>query len=171
MKFMMLILSIFIASRTLAQSACDTESECIELRDLATQKLQELRQISTPRYKWVENNSGFTSTAKLCESESMRLPTIRELALIAASQGAKGISETPSPGYMLIKKKGDEFYYNPFGFHAVSLPKGAVLISSTFTKTDSNGFETERYYYGLMPDGSIGETGDRVYVYNGLCVY
>jgi hypothetical protein len=59
--------------------------------------------------------------ATLCLEKGMRLPTARELALVAQSMGALGISETKRDGYYLIQgtdKEGrpDYFYYSHKGY-------------------------------------------------------
>lgn len=65
---------------------------------------------------------------KTCAEHGMRLPTIRELALLGQARGAKGILEVSQVrdqdeinGYMLVHPlpvngKADNFYYNPAGY-------------------------------------------------------
>jgi hypothetical protein len=130
-----------------------------------------LRQSSVPRYELVSDKQGAEGPTKLCETRGMRLPTIRELALIAGSEGAKGISLTPLPGYKLVKKAGDEFYYSSEGFLPMNIPQGFILISSTFARKFFDGFETKTHCFGLSPNGSIDMVGEASYVYHGFCVY
>ena len=68
------------------------------------------------------------AAAKACAARGMRLPTIRELAKMGQSRGAKGILETRDvrdqdlrDGFSLVTAtnpdgKKDHFYYNPTGY-------------------------------------------------------
>jgi hypothetical protein len=99
---------------------------------------------------------------KACAGHGMHLPTIRELAKISQSMGAKGILEksevqegkVPAGFYLVIaidpNGKKDEFYFNYSGYNrpAGDLGNNWFWSSSVVSDVSYNG-------YGL--DGYVGD--------------
>lgn len=104
-----------------------------------------------------------------CASFGMHLPTIREFAVLAQSQGATGILEKSTvangqvpPGYYRIQALSldgvrDEFYFNQTGYVR---PRGHLGFYHFWTS--SLNFEQPYYFYTFesdtarLPFGNIG---------------
>jgi hypothetical protein len=83
-----------------------------------------------------------------CLSRRQRLPTIRELALYAQSQGARGVRETPEAGYLAAKAfdtsgHPDNFYYSNEGYQRPAGDLAKLVWSSSVSLHDSGLSELE----------------------------
>jgi uncharacterized protein (TIGR02145 family) len=100
-----------------------------------------------------------------CASQGMHLPRIRELAQLAVSLGAAGISETPKDGYNLMTAKNadgkvDNFYFNYAGYKR---PQGDLGNNWFWSSSDYS----DDPYFSYVFDGSNGV----VYVDYGVTSY
>jgi hypothetical protein len=133
------------------------------------------------------NHMAYSDAKEYCDTLGGHLPSIREIATYAISQGATGIKESSFPGepldldsvkaeiiqmasqgYKMVQKKNlwmpqVDFYYNSTGFQEQS--GGASLWTSSTNSSESSLvggrisliFGTEQKYTLSALDGSIGE--------------
>lgn len=104
------------------------------------------------------------NAAFYCENRGLRLPTVREFALLATILGAKGIreineyaaeSEANKDGYLLLNPENEPpFYFNGNGFehHRSDLGNGFIWSSSEFSYD---------HYYGLGFFADYGQVGTK----------
>jgi len=116
-----MMLGLF-ATRVQAETKhCHTIEDCqqqIAERKAAQAKL--LKEV-TPELTGILTGVSQYEAERICRNEGMRLPTARELALVAQSLGAEGISETKKNGYYLVKGSDsignpDHFYFSNKGY-------------------------------------------------------
>lgn len=105
-----------------ADPICGTLEQCRAMQAQVEARIQELLKDVTPKLTGILK-SGVTQyeAESICRDKGMRLPTARELALVAQSLGAQGISETEKDGYYLVKGSDsagnpDHFYFSYKGY-------------------------------------------------------
>ncbi|PIT99565.1 MAG: hypothetical protein COT74_11240 [Bdellovibrionales bacterium CG10_big_fil_rev_8_21_14_0_10_45_34] len=160
-KRLLPILVVSLASLNVyASNVCNTLSECQNLRASVEQRIRQLMAGQVAKFgtivKIESDNALYvrqTEAIKYCKENAMSLPTARELARLATSLGAAGISETPREGYHLISAKNtdgviDIFYFNPTGYSNPSETESFLWSSSI--RSDNS-----RFGYGLSKSGQL----------------
>lgn len=151
----LMMLGLFAASAQ-AGEVCDTIEECEKLETKLEARQAELQKDVTPELTGVLRTRVYQQIARrTCAEKDMRLPTARELALVAQSLGAQGISETKKYGYYLVKGSDragnpDYFYYSPKGYKR---PVGALGRKSFWSSSIHP--QTSRYAYRLIGKNGV----------------
>ena len=109
-----------------------------------------------------------------CTSQGQHLPSARELAQLAQSLGAAGISETAKDGYYQVSAKNadgkaDTFYFSYAGYNRPAGDLGNNWFWSSSVNSDDsyNAF----YLYGLNGVvGNFGVVGSDLRDYDGNAV-
>lgn len=117
-----MVLALFAMSAQAETEHCHTTESCRALIAGAQADLAELLRDARPELTGILETGVTQQTAiEVCRERGMRLPTARELAMVAQSLGAEGISERRKDGYRLIKGSDvngnpDHFYFNYRGY-------------------------------------------------------
>lgn len=119
----LMMLGLFATSVQAENIHCHTIEDCRKMKAEVEADLVLLLSNMTPELTGILK-TGVTSLRRakeICEDEGMRLPTARELALIAQGLGAEGISETRKDGNRLIRGTDsagspDDFYFSNSGY-------------------------------------------------------
>ena len=165
-----MMLGLF-ATRVQAETKhCHTIEDCqqqIAERKAAQAKL--LKEV-TPELTGILTGVSQYEAERICRNEGMRLPTARELALVAQSLGAEGISETRKDGYRLIRGTDsagnpDNFYFSYKGYQR---PAGD-LGNKWFWSSSVHPYVSRDAYVLGGNNGDFGY-GPRSYVYNFIAV-
>ena len=129
---------------------------------------------SCPRFDDIAKNAdarvqfmNHQKAIQYCASQGKRLPSIRELAQLASSMGAAGISETAKEGYFPINAinadgKVDNFYFSYSGYNSPANDLGKHWFwSSSFFSGQSNlacilsGHSGAVFYEELDVEGNV----------------
>jgi hypothetical protein len=157
-----------------AADVCNTLPECQQLKtqlsaslaavDARIQALQPSPQIGDI----ARNTDGSirymnqADAINYCASQGQHLPSARELAQLAQSMGAAGISETAKDGYYLVNAvnadgKYDSFYFNYSGYQQPAGDLGNNWFwSSSVDSSNSGGAFVLRGHYGFVYYGPRG---------------
>jgi hypothetical protein len=93
-----------------------------------------------------------TAAVDFCEHKKMHLPTVRELALLATSEGAAGISasmaDQPDLTHIQAKEPADTFYFDASGYKPATPPgvESVWLWSSSLTHETTGDYA---YYFSV----------------------
>ena len=109
----------------------------------------------------VRNNEGSilymrqADAISYCKSQGQHLPSAREFAQLAQSQGAAGISEKAKPGYYQVNAtnadgKADTFYFSSAGYNRPAGDLGKYTLWSS--SINSNQGETEFLFFANSGD-------------------
>lgn len=151
-----------MASSLEIQEVCNTVEECRALKAKAESRLADLFKNIVPEMTEILGKGKTRYRAGLtCESKNLRLPTARELALVAYSYGANGISETPKKGYYLVKGSDstgnpDHFYYSHEGYQRPAGDYGKFDFWSSSVFPDAYSKHENSYNRTYMLNGANG---------------
>lgn len=146
----LMMLGLFATSVQAETKHCYTVEDCRTLITEAKSDLAVLLKDVTPELTGILRTGVSQRLAEaICEGVGMRLPTARELALVAQSLGAEGISETRKDGYRLIRGTDsagnpDDFYYSNKGYKRPAGEPGYYWFWSSSVHPDGSVFA-----YGL----------------------
>lgn len=109
-----------------AAEVCETLTECRDLQRKVETRIRTLLEVPELT-DLVLGGNGYPGVGtwrvadNYCRANGMRLPTTRELALVAQSMGARGISSIAQIGYAPVYNfEGNttviDFYYNPSNY-------------------------------------------------------
>jgi len=135
-----------------AANVCDTLPACLSLRKQVDARIQELQ--PSPQIGEIERNTDGSirymrqaGAINFCASKGQHLPSARELAQLATSMGAVGISETAKDGYYQVSAKNadgkvDSFYFSYAGYNrpAGNLGSNWYWSSSVDASVSGGGF-------------------------------
>ena len=151
----LMMLGLFATSLQ-AKEVCDTIEECQKLKTKVEARLAELLKDVTPELTGIlKTGVSQYEAERICADEGMRLPTARELALVAQSLGAQGISETKKDGYYLVKGSDsagnpDHFYFSYEGYKRPAGDLGSRWFWSSSVHADYSD-------YAYLLDGYNGD--------------
>jgi len=118
----LMMLGLFATSVQAETKHCHTIEDCQQQIAERKADLAKLLKDVTPELTGILKTGVSQHEAEnICLDKGMRLPTARELALVAQSLGAQGISETKKDGYYLVKGSDsvgnpDRFYFSYKGY-------------------------------------------------------
>lgn len=154
----LMMLGLFATSVQAETKHCHTVEDCRKLKVEVEADLAELLKDVTPELTGIlKTGVSQYKAERICADEGMRLPTARELALVAQSLGAQGISETKKDGYYLVKGSDsagnpDHFYFSYKGYKHPAGDLGSKWFWSSSVHPD---FSSNAYLL-VGDDGDIG---------------
>lgn len=165
LSFTLMMLGLFATSVQAETKHCHTIEDCQKLKAEVEADLAELVKDATPELTGIlQGGVSQYEAERICEDNGMRLPTARELALVAQSLGAEGISETKKEGYYLVRGSDsagnpDLFYFSYKGYKRPAGDLGNKWVWSSSVDPDYsnlafrlNGLNGEFDFYNRSAD-------------------
>lgn len=124
-RFLPILIVSLVTVSGYADSVCNSLAECQQLKARVDARIQELDGVIARYADGRVRHMNQFDAMSYCASRGMHLPSARELAQLAASRGAAGISETAKNGYYPVSAinadgKVDDFYVSYAGYNSPS---------------------------------------------------